>query len=171
MARASCGLEPHRSILVVVIPSRDRVDAAVEAVLFIVRARGEEQRIGGLAQHAVAEGEAPQAVNRQHAMIGGAEQSSEITGIEVERADAAVAEVADQHHVAEAAEVGRRERDAPGGVERSTRREAPDEVPVRVEHADEPESLSGNLVRLLVILPVRTSRTRLPRMFWMLNGA
>jgi hypothetical protein len=66
--------------------------------------------------------------------------------------DAAVAEIADEQVPAELAEVVGGERDAPGRVQLSSCGDAPEEVPIRIESADEAETLTGNIVVSILVL-------------------
>src|SRR5262245_18771345 len=123
----------------------NRVDPAVEALGLVFRAGGEEEGVGGLVVEAVAESDAPEAVDVDDSAARSAQEALEtptdvgrmavavpvLAGLE--GADAPVAEVADQELVAVAAEVVGRLGDAPGGVERAAAGDARDHVAVGVE--------------------------------------
>jgi hypothetical protein len=69
-----------------------------------------------------------------------------------ERVDDAVAEVTDQQPVGEMSEARRRQRHAPGRVERAAGDDATDQVAVDVEHVDVAESRAGNVVLGICVL-------------------
>ena len=101
----------------IVVPAalhrRHEVDTTIEAIVFVIRAGCEEQRIGLLIQAAVSELETPEAVDDQRLSIRRFQLSVEMPVL-IERVDRAVAEIADEDVIAELPEALRRERDPPG---------------------------------------------------------
>ena len=115
------------------------VDAAVETVLLVFDTGGEEERVGRLVLHAVAERDAPQSFDDYVLVVARAQSSEVCTDERVEGVDLAVTEVADEQQVAEAAEARGRERHAPRRVEGAVRDQALQEEAVGVEHVDDAE--------------------------------
>ncbi len=74
-----------------------------------------------------------------------------------------VAEVADQNRVAERAEIGGRLNNSPGRVQHAVRREARQQVSVRVERVDDAQPRSDNLFALVVALRVGDEQPRADR--------
>src|SRR5438876_557893 len=95
----------------------DGGDAAVEAMGFVGGAGGEEEGVQVLTEEAVAEGQAPEAVDGDDVAAGVGELAEESAGGGVKRVDGAVAEVADEEVAGEGAEVGGGHGHAPRGVE------------------------------------------------------
>src|SRR4051794_41954474 len=90
----------------------------------LVMDAGAEQQVAGSTGDAVAESQAPQAVDGDRVAVGPAQLAQPLAGPEVVRVDAAVPEVSDQQRTAEAAEVGRCPHQAPGRVQRTVAGEA-----------------------------------------------
>src|SRR5436309_7958570 len=135
----------------VVVSAQHRRDRTIDAVIFVVGSRSEEQRVGWLIVEAVAECHPPQSVELQRTMIPALELALKFAGCEIERVDRAVAEIADQKIVREFAERARRERHAPGRIEPAATREAANEIAVRVELIDDAEARSCCFVVLVVL--------------------
>ena len=100
----------------------DGVDLAEEAVGLVVDAGEEEEGVRVEPRADGAESEAPEARDDDHVAVGVAELAEEGAARRVERVDVAAVLVADQEVAAELTEGGRRQHDAPGSVERGSRR-------------------------------------------------
>src|SRR5262245_20560005 len=124
-------------------------------------ARCEEESIRrtiGVVGRAMAEGKRPQTVDRDRWSVGGVQGAA---GLElalagelcwVEGVDATVAEIADEQMIAEAPEVGGRERQPPWRVELTLRRDAADQVAEGVEGVHEAVTLARHIVMFVGIL-------------------
>src|SRR6185295_1109880 len=121
-------------------------------VLLVVGARGEEERFGRLMLEPVAEGEAPQTVDHERLSGSPLEFAEESPGGGIVRADRPVAEVADQETIAENAKSGGSDREGPRRVQPVTRDDPADELAVGVEHVDEAEACSRDVVVLGLVL-------------------
>src|SRR5262249_46312161 len=80
----------------------------------------------------------PQAVNRNRIAIAISEWAEGGTGDGIEGINASIAEIANQQIIAELAEIGGSQGQAPGRIERKTRNETLRQGPVGVEDIDEP---------------------------------
>ncbi len=96
---------------------RRRFDFAVQTVGFIIRARGEEERVGRLTPDTVAERNSPKTIDLQHASAGVAQLPGKVVWTQVVGVDRSVAEIADQQMIAERPEPRWRQRHAPGCIE------------------------------------------------------
>src|SRR5262245_53358396 len=130
--------------------SRNHSHTTERTVCLTVRAGREAQLIRGSRSGVVTEGDAPEAVDHDRLLPGVAQnagrgESQEIVG-HVERDDLAVPEVADQELAARRAEPRGRNREPPGRVELAARADAGEERAVGVEHIDDAQALSVNLL-------------------------
>src|SRR5205823_895303 len=107
-----------------------RGDAPEQSVTLVVGSGREKQRVRGPGVHAVAEPDAPQAVDGERMPVRRLEMSLGLAGGEVIGVDAAVAEIADEQVAAEAAEPGGRDGQAPGRVEGAARGDPAEKVPL-----------------------------------------
>src|SRR5262245_11278344 len=118
------------------------VDFSEQPVRLLLRARGEEEGRIRAGRRAVAERDGPEAVDRK-GLAAGAVQLAILLRLavalrllEIERVDMAVAKTPDEQVIAELTEVGRRNRQPPGGVEPPARGHATQQVAVQVERVD-----------------------------------
>src|SRR5437588_11640807 len=134
-------------------------DGTEEPVRLVVRSSREEERVGwSVVGRAVAELQCPEPVDDQRLTVRCA-QLPAVLEVPVRqlriRIDVAVAEVANQQIAAEAAEVGGRQRHAPGCVELAVLGHPAHQCPRRVIDVDESKALTVNLVcRCAVLLGV-----------------
>jgi hypothetical protein len=138
-------------------PHLRRGDRAEQAVRFVVGPGGKEERVGRAGGSAVAEANAPQAVDLDRPVVGALHDAVLFPAVlaPAERVDPAVPEVADQQVTAELAEVRRCHRETPRCVELAGRRDPLDEVARRVEGIDVAAALARDLfVAVLVLLRV-----------------
>ena len=115
-----------------------RLEGAEQTVRLIVKPCGEEQDVRAAGQTSIPERQSPQAVNRNRIAISVSELVAEDTTDRIKGIDPPVAEIADQHVIAELAEIGGSQGQAPGRVERPSRSEASDQGSIGVEDIDEP---------------------------------
>src|SRR6185295_20056977 len=121
--------------------SRAEIDATVESSCFTRDAGSEVERRSRLVPHAVSEGEAPQPGIGDRLASGVLNAVDERTGVGVVTVDDAITEVPDEQHVAERAEVRRRESDTPRRIQRAAgRHQMLEQVALRVEHVHEPQA-------------------------------
>src|SRR5437660_4848049 len=125
---------------------RRRCDGAIHAMRFIVGPGGEEQRALRLIVEIVAERHAPQTVESQRAMIRSAQFALELGGGDVVGVDRTMAEIAYEDIVREGAERRGRHCDSPWRVQPAARREAAQEIPVRVEFIDDAKARPRSFV-------------------------
>src|SRR5207237_2616250 len=106
------------------------LEAAKETVGLLVWTGGKEQHVGRLivGDAAIAERDAPDAVDDDALVILAPQGAQEFPGRNIERVDVAVAKVADDQRIAEAAEIRRRDRHAPGRVQLAMLRYSPNEL-------------------------------------------
>src|SRR5262249_17279292 len=134
-------------------------DEAVEAVRPARRAGEEVEVVGRPGGGAVAERDRPETVDRDRRPV----RDSQLTLVHplavaalLVGADAPIAEVPDQEVAAVGAEVRRRHRESPGRVQRRVRgplrRDPSDELAVRRELVDLPETAARDAVLLLLVL-------------------
>src|SRR5262249_43221738 len=95
-----------------------RVDSSKQPSLFVVRTGAKVQNVLGTCLTVVAKSDTPQPVDDDGLSFGVLEVALRFEGHRIEHVDASVTEIADQQHVAEPAEAGRRHGHAPGGVQR-----------------------------------------------------
>ena len=137
--------------------STAQIDAPVTAIGLVIGAGGKEQRVVWLILGIVAERDAPQARcgNRRAARI--TDRPDECTGRGVIAIDLAVAEVAYQQRVAERAEIGGSECQAPGRIERTGSDQLLDERAIGVVdvHVAEPRAVGIVVIVRSLLLRVR----------------
>src|SRR6478672_13941844 len=138
------------------IPRLARVPNDSQQPIRLIIDAGAEQQVVAATGHAVAEAQAPEAVDGDRTAVGPAQVAQPPAGLEVVRVDAAVTEVADQQRTAEAAEVRRCPHQTPGRVQRAVAGEAGDHAAVLRVDVDEAESGAVGLVALSgLVLGVR----------------
>src|SRR5581483_4475105 len=148
-AGAACvrGAGPRVSSLLAL--ARSGADRPEQAVALVVRARGEEERVGrAVLAMAEPELERPEAVDLDRLSVRLAEHPfARERPVRLRRVgdDPAVAEVADEQVAAEPAEVDRRERQAPGSVQEVVAADAHQKPTARVVLVDEAEAGAGDL--------------------------
>jgi len=123
-----------------------RLEGAEQTVRLIVKPCGEEQGVRAAGQTSIPERQSPQAVNRNRIAISVSELVAEDTTDRIKGIDPPVAEIADQHVMAERAEIGGSQGQAPGRVERPPRSEASDQGPIGVEDIDEPIARTAHVI-------------------------
>jgi hypothetical protein len=123
-----------------------RADRTEEAVGLVIDPGAEEQRLS-VARHAVSEPKAPEAVDLDGAAVRPVQPPEPVPGADVVGVDHAVAEVADEKGIAEAAEAGRCLHEAPRGVERAAARQPVKQLTAPRVDVDEAEPGAGDLVR------------------------
>src|SRR5438105_10638550 len=103
-----------------------------------VRARGEEERASRAGEPPVAEGEAPQAVDRDRLAVAASQRAvvRPATVVLAVRVHATVAEVADEEIAAVTAEAARSEGESPRRIQRPHAVDACEELPAQVELVD-----------------------------------
>src|SRR5687767_15467439 len=123
VARPAVKPAPSRSVLILGELERPRLgrrggNTTVESARAEVRGRREEERVGGLPEDAVSERHSPQDRDDDPIALPCTQGADATATRDVKGLDRAVAEISDQEAVAEASEVCRRNRHAPGGVEK-----------------------------------------------------
>ena len=104
------------TMAVAIVIATDHLNDPEEAVLFVVRTRGEIQVRRDTRDTTLdAEGQAPQTVNRHRTVFIPFEQAFEVA-VSIERHDRAAAEIADQQLIGVFAEGARRDCQAPGRI-------------------------------------------------------
>ncbi len=94
-----------------------QIDAAVQAVGFVVGAGRKEQGVVRLVVCVIAESDAPEPRSRNRRIAGVADGAERCAGGRVIGIDLAVAEITDQQRIAERAEIRRRERNSPRRIQ------------------------------------------------------
>ena len=115
-------------------------------------ARREVEGMGVAGSAAVAEGQAPETLDRKGLAGPILERAEPRAGCRVERIDPAVAEVADEQGPAEAAKTRRGQDDAPGRVERTLGREPLEKLAVGVEDVHVAVAGAGHVIVLCGVL-------------------
>ena len=123
-----------------------RLDLAVQAMAFVARTRGEEQRIRGLLLEAIAERNSPETIDGQHLSLSRPQLPGEVVVLQLVSVDRPVAEIADQKMIAELAETCGRKRHPPGRVQLAVRGDAIDQESVGIEDVDDTAPRSCGLV-------------------------
>ena len=129
--------------------SRDR---AKEAIRLIVDASGEVERLRVAVSGTVAEGQAPQAINRDGLALLVFELPQERAGAGIERIDTAIAKVAYQEGTTELTKGARRQLQPPGSVQGAPRCQPLQQIPVEIEDIHKTASRTGNIVVLFIVL-------------------
>jgi hypothetical protein len=132
------------------------LDGATEPVCLIVDPGDEEGGVRVVCQTSVPTRQSPQTITRHRLATLVLELAEEGTTPRIEGSDVSIAELADEHVVAELPEPFGGQSQASRSVERTMRSEAPDEVPSGVEDNDEcftarGTCLNGEYVRWGVI--------------------
>src|SRR5437660_11635385 len=128
-----------------VVPGH-RQNLPEQAVGLIIDAGGKEQLVGISERDAIAEPYGPQPIVDEGLPVTAFELTLELAVREIERVDPPVAEVADEHLIAQLAEISRGHRQTPRRIEGPARREAPDLVALRIENVHEPVSLARDII-------------------------
>ena len=129
-----------------------RLDGANEPVCLIVDPGGEEAGVRVTCQTPVPTRHSPQAVTRHRLVTLVLELAEEGTAPRIEGSDAPIAEIADEHVVAELPEPFGDQSQAPRRGDRTMRSEAPVEVPSGVEDIDEPIARTSDVVMMDSVL-------------------
>lgn len=127
-------------------------DRPKEAIGFVVQPGGEEEGVGWTGVATVAKAQPPEAIIHDGVAVLVAQLAQEGAGGGVESVDAAIAKVADEQRVAELAEIGRRQRQSPGGVQRLFRCKALDEFPCGAEDIHKAVPWPGDIIMPVFIL-------------------
>src|SRR6516164_7380071 len=130
------------------------VKGAEEAVRFVVGAGGEKERLARPSTTVVPEYKAPQPIDDDRSSGGFGQRAKGVAVRWIERIDLAVTEISDQQlaggHVTEASR--RRERHAPGRVERAPRGETVQVVAGKIECVHDAIPRARDIVVPLLIL-------------------
>src|SRR5262244_2993908 len=127
-------------------------DGSEETVGLIIEPGGEEQGVRVARRKSIPECQAPQAVDRDRIGISGLELTEEPPGKSIEGVDATVAEITDQQGIAERAEIGGSQSQAPGRVKRPLRSEASDQPAIGVEDIHEPIARACYIIVMFRVL-------------------
>ena len=139
-----------------------QAESAEQAVRFSVRAGGEIKRL--LSPAVIAEFEGPQPINNHRLSVGFVQRNGGAAGHWIERIDLAVTEIPDQQLAAEFTEgcwrARRRERQAPGRVERAARGETLQVVAGKTKCVHDPVPWARDIVVPPGSAPQRSQKAR-----------
>src|SRR5262245_29073891 len=126
--------------------------AAEQAVLLVVRAGGEINRVGPSSIAAVANLEGPQPVDDDRLALGVAHLAQRLPAAKIEGVDIAVAEISDPQGAGQVTEISRRDCHTPGRVELTMVSKSPGDCTIEIESIHDAMALARYIVVLCGVL-------------------